>query len=362
MRFGSNIGVIWNDQGTSGDLLWRFRADADGLTSWNSAVTISTTYSVTAATFAAVGDTSGNIYLTANDFTTVYFNYWNGTVWSSITTVASSVAGNDVFASVATDGTNAWVFYGETTGLSAGLGGAQGRALVYKKGVPPFTASEFDSSSTAVVSQHGTFNKVWLYDASADTYEDETTDAGNTTNADVAHSSSSTILKDAGDIAYFGKTAKFDSISWDLSTNGVSCEITWEYYNGSSWMALTDFISIDDHDLDADGEISFIPHSDWATVAVNGEGTSYYYVRVRVTAGNACSTGPIGVQMAAIPLISGAGVIGAVASNATHIVWTENAASPTRVRYASVTTTASTAPSSTVSISPVVQAYSSATT
>ena len=340
VRFGTKIGILYLDQTVPG-VSWRFRADADGFTSWSAPNLVD----ANSASITAIGDANGRIFW-GNCGTSIFFRYFNGTAWSSRISVTTTASGACV--SISTDGTNAWVFYGETSGLSGSLSGS--RKLVYKKGVPPFTASDFDATSTSVVSYHGIFDKYWSYVSSV--YTDDTTDAGNTTTADTQ------MLTGVGDIAYFGKTAKFDAVSWDVSTSGDSGgRIAWEYWNGSSWMQLIDFHGVSNSMFTGDGYISFIPPSDWTTTQINGEGTAYYYIRARVT--TAYSTSPVGVQMAAIPAIYWASAIPNPVSNTINFIWTENAGNPTRVRYSSASVTSSTAPSSTVEISPKVMAYSS---
>ena len=331
VRFGSNIGVIYERSeqpaGTYG-IYWRYRADSDGLTSWVAEGQVADP-TTARPDFSVAGDTSDNIYLGINesDLGQIAFTYYNGTVWSSAATVAENTYGNDI--SVSTDGTNAWVFYGNYSGISDNLT-VYAQKLVYKKCVPPFTASDCDSSATAVVSYHSTFDKVWLYDADAPTpFEDETTDAANTTTNDVAHSTSGKLVQAVGDIIYLGMDEKFDVISWDLYTGSFSSGggmVAFEYYNGSSWKALTTYLEIS-----TGGFITFVPHTDWATTQLNGESTAYYYIRARTT--TAYTTAPIGSQMIAIPQVSGFNSLSTISSNTTPVIWTENGNIPYRIRY-----------------------------
>jgi hypothetical protein len=332
VRFGSKIGVIYNIESGS-DMAWRFRSDSDGLTSWNSEAVISSTYLVRFPAFSAVGDSSGNIYLTANGNSAVHFTHYQSS-WSTIALVSSNVV-SDQFASVSTDGTSVWVIYAENIGLS----GSVPKKLVYKKGVAPFATANFDSSATPVISYHSTFDKVWLYDASADTYEEETTDAASTTTADVAHSSSSSTVKDIGDIVYLGKSTTFDAVSWQLSTTGTgSGTVAWEYCSAidvnsvcTAWSTLT-FTTSGSVTLRSQSEGAFTPPSNWQAAKINSESTAYYYIRGRTDV--AYTLGPIGTQFKTIPLINWANV--AATTSGVYAVWTENAASVFKVRYATV--------------------------
>lgn len=329
VRFGTNIGIIWNDQAT-GDIYWRYRADGDGLTSWNTAAQIANRLT-RFPTFSAVGDSTGNIYLAVQDSSVAFYHYLSS--WSSGATVASpSVA--DQFTSVSTDGTNVYVVYGDTTGITGGVN----RKLTYKKGVPPFATGNFDTNPTALVSYHDIFDKVWLYDASADTYEEETTDSGNTTAADIAHSNSATIVKDTGDIIYMGKSTTFDAMSWVPSTVSVGGTNSWQYCSAvdatptcTTWTPIT-FTVQQNQGWKGNGYGSFTPPSDWQASKVNGESTAYYYVR-DLTTGD-YTVGPIGTQLTTIPLPIWPSL--AASTNGVYAVWTENASSPMKVRYATI--------------------------
>lgn len=93
------------------------------------------------------------------------------------------------------------------------------------------------------------------------------------------------------DAAYFGASVAFCQIWIDMATNAVygADSITWEYWDGDSWEALTilyDHTDADDQDGDRpfqqDGAITFIPPSDWAAVAVDSQ--TAYWIRARCNA------------------------------------------------------------------------------
>lgn len=318
VRYGTNIGLIYNGQ-TTASMRWRTRADTDGLTTWAAETAVSTS-AVQAPTFTAVGKTDGTVYLAMNVGTSVTFTYWNGSSWSANAVVANAIAANNTFVGLTMSGANAYVYYGETTGLSAGLSGS--RKIMYKKGVSPYATANFDASATPIVAYHGIFDKYWSYYGEA--YTNDTTDAGNTANADTQ------LVNGVGDIAYFGKSEKFDALSWDLSTNGTGGQIAWEYWNGSNWVLLTDVLGVLNPTFYADGHLSFIPPSDWALKVVNTDnGSGYYYVRARVV--TAFTIPPVAVQVAAIPQINWFTTIG---NNANlYWLWTENANAPARIKF-----------------------------
>lgn len=100
------------------------------------------------------------------------------------------------------------------------------------------------------------------------------------------------ITNATGAIVYFGSTTTFNSACFDVAVSGGAGSPTgvWEYYNGSTWATLTPVVWPNVASWTAlwqvkgQGHITFTPPSDWAATTVNGEGTSYYYIRRRVTA------------------------------------------------------------------------------
>ncbi len=113
-----------------------------------------------------------------------------------------------------------------------------------------------------------------------------------------------------GDAAYFGHTIPYCEISFDLNPVGVNAlkAWRWEYYNGTQWNIIpaasffdnTDAANQDgEQSFERDGAVSFVPPSDWATVAVTGSGLAItaYWIRARVVAAQITTT-PImnGVQ------------------------------------------------------------------
>ena len=289
VTYGSNIGIMYLDQATSGAFRWRHRNFSDSLTDWEPEENIlSGGWGSAGNIISAVGDSAGNIYMTVSRSGNHLFCYFNGLTWSSSTTV-SNTSLEVPASSLVTDGTNVWAVYPDTSGLSTSLPGY--RKLVYKKGVPPFAAGNFDANPTQIVSYHGTFDSYWSM-VGGD-YTNDTTDAASTSSADTQ------MVGEVGDIAYFGKSEKFDAVEWALSTSGVGGKVVWEYWNGSTWAAVTDFMRVSNNHFTGHGYITFIPNTDWETTNVNDESTSYYYVRARTF--TAYSTPPIGLQMADIP-------------------------------------------------------------
>jgi hypothetical protein len=323
-KFGSKIGIIYTNNGEL--LSWRFRADADALSNWVPESVLNSNANVY-NTFYATGTPEGNLFVIDNLGGAVFLRYFDGNTWL-VNTVSTSTA-NGTFVSLATDGTSVWVIDGESTGLSGSLSGS--RKLSYRKCVPPYGSNDCDLSYTNINTYQDTFNKVWSYIGSS--YADITTQSSNTTTADV------TMPASAGDLIYFGKSAKFDAISYVVSTNSVGGALAWEYWNGVSWTAITSFISTQTPNFNGNGYLSFSPHNDWATTTINSEGTAYYYIRASVY--TSFTTPPVGTQFVSIPQINWAYVIPSVADNTLHVFWTENATTTTRVRTTTVAATMS---------------------
>jgi hypothetical protein len=93
----------------------------------------------------------------------------------------------------------------------------------------------------------------------------------------------------ATDALYFGDLAPFESFTLGLpSTVGVYAgdAATWEYYNGTTWTALTLLGDTTDataangkRPFQQAGEVTFNAPTDWATVAVDS--ITAYWIRVR---------------------------------------------------------------------------------
>ena len=107
--------------------------------------------------------------------------------------------------------------------------------------------------------------------------------------ASAAHVS---ITNATGAIIYFGSLTTFSSLCIEVGIAGGGGSPTgvWEYWNGSTWSTLTvkEWPNISGWtslwNTRGQGHITFTPPSTWSTTTVNGEGTSYYYIRRRVTA------------------------------------------------------------------------------
>jgi hypothetical protein len=94
------------------------------------------------------------------------------------------------------------------------------------------------------------------------------------------------------DAAYFGADNVFGALYFDMSATVAvygADALTWEYYNGTAWTALT--LIYDNTDTTAgdgkrsfqqDGYVIFSAPTDWATYSVGGQ--LAYWIRARVSA------------------------------------------------------------------------------
>jgi len=134
--------------------------------------------------------------------------------------------------------------------------------------------------------------RVWQYDASADTYVEETNDAKSTTDADVTLFPASEAV---GDYVAFGFDSTFAQLTFDYAngTAGVGGVVAWEYWNGTAWTAVSGLTdgTVGFTTAAADSlTVTWTMPTDWekSTVKI---GKAQYYVRARVT--TVYSTNPI---------------------------------------------------------------------
>ncbi|MCK4223929.1 MAG: hypothetical protein KAX39_02035 [candidate division Zixibacteria bacterium] len=146
------------------------------------------------------------------------------------------------------------------------------------------------------------FDKVFCYDDSAVTkYSDRTTQASDSTPADVFHPTSGGLVKDTDDAFYVGMDVKFNLTKIILSTAGIGGEVKWQYFNGESW---SDFVpQSGSYHLDSQDktvilwqDLNSVP-LDWQRCPVNG--VSEFWLRILVT--TAFATTPVGTQITAVP-------------------------------------------------------------
>ena len=124
------------------------------------------------------------------------------------------------------------------------------------------------------------------YDSGASSYTDNTTEA-NSVRGTPFYAFAETV--GVGDIMYVGLSYRFLGITISLSTAGSGGVLTWEYYDGSSWSALSGVAESASgaDDLNASGKVSWSLPEDWQDTSVDGN--TLYWVRARVTTAHSTS-------------------------------------------------------------------------
>lgn len=84
------------------------------------------------------------------------------------------------------------------------------------------------------------------------------------------------------DIIYFGRhdgvnPIPFNSLVFDIATPGNGYTLTWQYYNGSTWVTLTTQDNTNQLKIAGVNSVHWVQPSNWTTVAINGLTT--YWVR-----------------------------------------------------------------------------------
>lgn len=114
--------------------------------------------------------------------------------------------------------------------------------------------------------------------------------AGDTTNSNeylASNTNDYTLDFGAGDYFYLGSEVRFAGVNIDLQQAGAGDAVmTWEYWNGSAWSALTVSETVAGaDDFKASGCVYFTPPGGWQQTSVNS-GPSLYYIRVSVSSGS----------------------------------------------------------------------------
>lgn len=155
------------------------------------------------------------------------------------------------------------------------LGGAEG--LVHEVEYVAVASDDFDDvgAELAALLQGAPVAAAIADDGGV--FTDETTEANENTTGDVTLLPASAAADDA---YYFGFATPFSDLKLVISQAITgTATITWEYWNGSAWTALT--VAGAGADLETAGTqpVTFTAPSDWATTTVNSQGP-FYFVRL----------------------------------------------------------------------------------
>lgn len=154
------------------------------------------------------------------------------------------------------------------------------------------------ASAVSVLSQLTSFASVFCQDADAGTpFADLTSEAAESSGADVLHPTSGALIAAVGDAVYLGGDDRFSLARIILSTVGTVGTVDWSYWNGAQWTLFTPDSGAYHFTQSNAGVRLFTDGAgtptDWQRVAVNGK--NRYWVRAVVTV--AFSTAPIGSQL-----------------------------------------------------------------
>lgn len=123
-------------------------------------------------------------------------------------------------------------------------------------------------------------------------FTDETADANEATADDVVLVPASPAVNDA---FYIGYALQFEGIEVNTSTVATDGVVTWEYWNGSAWVALSGVVdNTNSFKVSSTQTVQWTRPTNWATTTVNSQGP-FYYVRARVT--TAGTTTALGTQV-----------------------------------------------------------------
>ncbi len=170
------------------------------------------------------------------------------------------------------------------------------------KRLPCAAGSRELKETTVYVPKPVLFERVLLYDGK--TYNDRTVEANSPAPRDLIHVSTEALVKNIGDMVFFGSAEKFKSLCIKLSVPGKGGAVRWEYFDGKQWRAFRPFSPEGVYKPDLvryrEGIYSFTESmygeqgnrvdfwrsplqtpADWAKTEV--EGQSLYWVRATVT-------------------------------------------------------------------------------
>jgi hypothetical protein len=194
-----------------------------------------------------------------------------------------------------TEGSSVVIIANETVGTIT-LGDVLSQGLADSTGSYSFNINyepAFDPSGLDVVVRarnQGFPNAAIADDGGVQT--DETTEANSNAVGDMTLLPASPVV---GDAYYFGHNEEFGQMRLDLSQLGVGTwTITWEYYNGSTYTALSG-VTDGTSGFTANGVVSWTIPGDWADDTQNGQGP-FRYIRARLSAFTSLTTQPLGTK------------------------------------------------------------------
>jgi hypothetical protein len=128
-------------------------------------------------------------------------------------------------------------------------------------------------------------------------YTDETDEANNATANDMNLLPAAPAVNDG---YYFGCNYPFGLLRLNIGTSGVATTmtLTWYYYNGSAWVALSNVTDGTSSFTAAPGnhDVTFTIPVDWTAVAINGVTAYYIYAKLTAYTAGGGPVSPLGTQ------------------------------------------------------------------
>lgn len=125
-------------------------------------------------------------------------------------------------------------------------------------------------------------NVIWIWDNSAGAY------VNNSIESQKPAGTAFNIFEDINDFLYIGSLSRFDLAAFFLSSVGTLGNITWEYYDGSSWITFAPWYN---YDFTLDGAEGFFNLDNWDALSFSStsphaaappDNRIRYYIRASV--------------------------------------------------------------------------------
>lgn len=272
--------VFYSNGGTS--VAYRRKLNAAAL--WNSEVVLATGSGFDDRQAAAVSN-DGRIGVAYADSGSLKFREYSGSTWSGEHSVENAAVDHPAVSYQ--DGVP-YVLFSREYGTNMHL-------VMYSR----LIGTQFQSPAP-LDSRKSYLQKLFVYDASAGTYQDKTSEASSTDTGDIFHGTSGALLSDVGDAVFFGMNDPFYLLTIILSTSGSGGEVAWKYWDGQVWKSFTPssgpwHFSGSPATILLWEDFASIP-GNWQQKAI--EGITGYWIAVSVTVDFVAD--PVGSQITAI--------------------------------------------------------------
>jgi len=251
---------------------------------WNSEVILASGSGHGEHLSAATTD-DGRIGLTYASASGLKFREFSGSAWSAEYVLDEEAVTNPA---ASYQGGIPYVIYLKPFGTN------MHQAMYTRKGESAF------QSPTPLDNRKSSLQKLFVYDASAGTYQNKTEEAASTATADIFHASSGKLLAVSGDAVYLGMDSPFHFLNVILSTAGSGGEVIWRYWDGQVWKSFTPasgswHFSSTQKELLLWDDYHSIP-ADWQKKTVSD--ANHYWISVTVS--SSFGIAPIGTQISSV--------------------------------------------------------------